>query len=61
MCVGKSENCWKPKLSSEEEKSLVRGRAALSMCMLKSPSRITFGERVERWVRRAENSFKKSV
>ena len=59
--MGKSENYLKPRLSSDEEKSMVRGRAVLSISILKSPSRITYGERMERWVRRAENLFKKSL
>ena len=61
MCVGRSESCLKPKLSSDEEKSMVRVRAVLSICISKSTSSITLGERVERWVRRAENLFKKSL
>lgn len=31
MWVGKSMNCWKPKLSKHDKKSRVRGRLRLSM------------------------------
>ena len=43
------------------EKSLVRGRLFLSMCMLESPNNITFGETVDKWERRVVKSFKKCV
>ena len=48
MWVGKSIRFCSPKVSRQDVNSLVRGRLILSICMLKSPSRITLGERVER-------------
>ena len=45
--VGKSIRFCNPKLSRQDAKSLVRGRLILSMWILKSPSRITLGERVD--------------
>ena len=56
--VGKSVKMWKPELSRQDEKSQVRGRVELSRWILKSPSRITLGEIVERWASRAAISFK---
>ena len=45
--VGKSMRGCSPKLSRQDAKSLVRGRLVLSMCILKSPSTIKLGDRVD--------------
>ena len=60
-CVGIVVCCWHLKLCKQDVKSLVRGRLILSMWILKSPSSIMFGEREDRWVRKAAKSFKKSL
>lgn len=59
-CVGESICCCNPKLSRQEENSFVRLLFILSMCILKSPSSITFGDRDNRVAVKSEKSFKKS-
>lgn len=51
--------CWrKPKVSRSNEKSLVKRWLIVSMGILKSPSRITLGDRAKRAVRSEEKSGK---
>lgn len=58
-CVGESIYCCSPKLSKQEENSLVRVLFKLSICILKSPSSMMFGAREHKVVIKSENSFKK--